>query len=187
MDDQAVTMLSDEAMHERMANGWRAGWPETVCGNGSLRAHSRKSREWLPKVIKAYGIESVCDAGAGDLHYIRGVEWDVEYRAFDLVPRVPEVTAADITRDQLPVCDAILCRMVLNHLDEPRIQLALTNFRKSAKYLIATQFNGEDLPQRSPQFTRLDLRNAPYNLGQPLDSVQDGTEDICSLAIWRLS
>lgn len=170
-----------------MANGWRAGLPETPCGNGSLRKNSKKSRAWLPQIAARFDIRSVCDAGAGDLHYINGVDWDMRYQAFDLVSRMPNVTSCDITKDALPRCDAILCRMVLNHLDKPRILMALNLFRQSAKYLIATQFNGEDLPQRSPQFTRLDLRREPYNLGEPLDSVQDGTEDVCSLAIWRIN
>jgi hypothetical protein len=128
----------------------------------------------------------VCDAGAGDLFYVKGVEWSVEYRAFDLVPRESSITKIDITTQDLPECDAILCRMVLNHLDEPRILMALERFRRVSPYLIATQFNGEDLPQRSPQFTRLDLRHAPYFLGEPLVKVQDGTEQACSLALWEL-
>lgn len=183
-------MLSDEEMHGRMANGWRAGQPETVCGNGSLRANSMLSRAAIPDWCREYCISKVCDAGAGDLHFARGIEWDlgggirVEYRAFDLIPRVAEVTALDITSTDLPLCDAILCRMVLNHLDEPRIAMALERFKRSAVYLIATQFRGDDLPQRSPQFTRLDLRD--YGLGEPLESVQDGTESTCSLALWAL-
>jgi hypothetical protein len=93
---------------------------------------------------------------------------------------------ADITSIALPDCDAILCRMVLNHLDQDRILMALKLFKQSAKYLIATQFDGDKLPQRSPQFTRLDLRVAPHFLGEPLERVQDGAEDICSLALWKL-
>lgn len=179
-------MLSDTDMRERMVKGWRAGRPETICGNGSLRAHSILSRAALPEWCERFGITTVCDAGAGDMHYVRGVDWKVEYRAFDLIPRVGGVGFKDITTEALPQCDAILCRMVLNHLDEPRILNALRLFRSTALYLIATQFNGEDLPQRSPQFTRLDLRNAPYGLGEPLEKVQDGTEPECSLAIWAL-
>lgn len=179
-------MLSDEAMRERMSKGWRAGYPETVCGNGSLRRNSVHSRAALPQWCEKYGVRSVCDAGAGDLFFSSGVAWNVEYRPFDLFPRTAAVKEIDITTQPLPECDAILCRMVLNHLDEPRIQMALERFRQSAVYLIATQFNGEDLPQRSPQFTRLDLRCAPYNLGEPLESVQDGAEAICSLALWAL-
>lgn len=180
-------MLSDEAMHERMAKGWRGGLTDgTVCGNGSTMQNTRNAREWLPRICAALDIKTVCDAGAGDLHWIKRVDWQVDYRAFDLIPRLPEITQIDITRDVLPPCDLILCRMVLNHLDEPRICMALENFRESGKYLAATHFAGDELPKRSPQFTRLDLRHAPYNLGEPLSMVQDGAEDICKLALWRL-
>jgi hypothetical protein len=112
-----------------------------------------------------------------------GMTWDVDYRPFDLVSRHLLVTQRDITRDLLPTCDAILCRMVLNHLDEERVGMALTLFRRSTRYLFATQFNGEDLPQRSPQFTRLDLRQW---LGEPLESVADGREEPCRLALWAI-
>ena len=181
-------MLSDEAMFERMAKGWRAGQPETCCGNGSTMANTANIRKWLPNIVSEYSLASINDAGAGDLHWIRKVQWPrpIAYRAFDLIPRLDSIEKIDITRDEMPPCDAILCRMVLNHLDEPRIMMALDLFRRSARYLIATQFDGESLPQRSPQFTRLDLRGAPYMLGEPLAKVQDGSEDICSLALWKL-
>jgi hypothetical protein len=179
-------MLSDSEMLERMSKGWRAGYPETECGNGSLRRNSALSRAALPQWCEQYEIRTICDAGAGDLFYVKGVEWNVDYRAFDLIPRDQSVTKLDITTQDLPECDAILCRMVLNHLDEPRILMALERFRSVSPYLIATQFNGEDLPQRSPQFTRLDLRKSPYGLGEPIAKVQDGSEQICSLALWEL-
>jgi hypothetical protein len=179
-------MLSDEAMYERMANGWRAGRPETVCGNGSLMAHTSNIRKWLPQIAARYGFARINDAGAGDLNWVKKINWLVAYRAFDLIPRLNSVEKLDITREKMPAADVVLCRMVLNHLDEPRIMAALKLFKESAPYLIATQFNGEDLPQRSPQFMRLDLSKAPYSLGKPLESVQDGPEQICSLALWRL-
>jgi|SRR6185312_10460622 len=176
-------------MYERMANGWRMGMSDgTVCGNGSTMANTANVRDWLPQIVETYNIASINDAGAGDLHWIKKVQWGrpIAYRAFDLIPRLPSVTALDITRDVMPACDAILCRMVLNHLDEERIVMALERFRLSARYLIATQFDGENLPKRSPQFTRLDLRGAPYFLGDPLGSVQDAVESACTLAIWKL-
>lgn len=174
-------MLSDQAMRDRMRNGWRAGRPHTTCGNGSLADATANVRAWLPKVCARRGITTVCDAGAGDLHWRQDMQWDVDYRPFDLFPRHPDVRELDITRDPLPTCDAILCRMVLNHLDAPRIGMALELFKKSAHYLFATQFNGEDLPQRSTQFMRLDLRKW---LGDPLEWVHDGREDACTLALW---
>ena len=180
-------MLSDEDMYQRMSKGWRMGMDDgTMCGNGSTLANTKNIRSWLPKICGQYGITRINDAGAGDLHWVRKINWLVAYRAFDLIPWRENVTKLDFTREVMPPCDAILCRMVLNHLDEERILMALELFRKSGKYLIATQFNGDELPQRSPQFTRLDLRATPYNLGKPLSSVQDASEAICSLALWKL-
>jgi len=172
-------------MYERMANGWRMGRPETVCGNGSTLAHTQNIRKWLPEIIRKYDIARINDAGAGDLYWISQIHWHgvVTYRAFDLISRDPQVTSLDITRETMPACDAVLCRMVLNHLDQTRILMALELFRKSARYLIATQFDGENLPKRSPQFTRCDLR---LQLGEPMERCQDGVEPECSLALWRL-
>jgi len=179
-------MLSDEDMYKRMENGWRGGRPETDCGNGSTLAATENVRRWLPGLAKRFKIRSVCDAGAGDCSWVDRVEWTIRYEAFDLIPRAPGVTKLDITREAMPACDAILCRMVLNHLDRDRNVMAIEQFRKSARYLIATQFDSEKLPKGSREFQRLDLRNAPYNLGNPLESIQDGHEDLCRLAIWKL-
>lgn len=176
-------MLTDAEMYERMANGWRAGKPFTVCGNGSLPHATRNARRVLPIWSARYGLKVVNDAGAGDMRWREGMVWDVEYRPFDLIPRDPSVVAIDITTGTMPPADLVLCRMVLNHLDAPRVSLALERFRASAPYLAATQFNGRDLPQRSPQFKRLDLT---HWLGEPLESESDGTEPECRLALWKL-
>jgi hypothetical protein len=173
-------MLSDKDMYDRMRNGWRMGKPDgTICGAGSTMGNTAFIRNWLPDVCSQYGIKSVCDAGAGDLHWIKHVDWNVEYAPFDLIPRKPEVQEIDITQAAMPKCDAILCRMVLNHLDDERIEMALDLFRQSARYLIATQFvlGGET------HFTRLDLTKW---LGEPLAMSRDGHEPNCRLAIWEL-
>lgn len=175
-------MLSDQGMLDRMKDGWYAGKPFTVCGNGSLPDATANVRDWLPKVCMRRGIVSVCDAGAGDLKWRDGMQWDVDYRPYDLIPRNSDVRQADITRDALPTCDAILCRMVLNHLDAERVGMALDLFKRSARYLFATQFDGPQ-PQRSPQFKRLDLREW---LGPSIESVRDGREGDCRLALWAL-
>jgi hypothetical protein len=176
-------MLSDADMRARMVKGWKMGLPFTVCGNGSLPSATENIRKTLPKWCEKYQIQTVSDAGAGDMKWMAGIVWDVTYRPFDLLPRSPEVREIDITAKRLPKCDLIVCRMVLNHLDAERIDLAIAQFRKAGKYLAATQFDGDKLPKRSPEFTRLDLR---ARLGEPIERVQDGKEAICSLALWRL-
>lgn len=175
-------MLSDEAMFERMKNGWRGGLADgTACGFGSTHENTQLVRAWLKDIATRYGIRVLNDAGAGDLHWIRSIERyfaDVLY--FDLVPRAPDVVKLDITREVMPPCDAILCRHVLNHLDFPRIEMALRLFVDSADYLIATQFDRYD---GSKEFTRLDLRKW---LGDYLECSDDGGAAGCKLAIWSL-
>ena len=176
-------MLSDKEMYERMAKGWRGGIPDgTVCGQGSTKNNTRIITAWLPELCKRRGIDSICDAGAGDLHWIKDVRWQVDYQAFDLIPRHPDVKKLDITREALPECDAILCRMVLNHLDKARVQDALDLFAESADFLIATHFVNGGI-KRERQFTRLDITDW---LGEPLEMCRDGHEDNCQLAVWKL-
>ena len=180
-------MLSDKDMRERMNKGWRGGIADgTVCGQGSTLANTAIIREWLPEMVHKYEIQSVADAGAGDLHWTPLIDWNVEYLPFDLIPRSRRVKKHDITRRKLPVTDAILCRMVLNHLgdgdDYSRVEKALGLFKKSAKYLFATHFI-DGGPRRTEQFMRLDLTEW---LGEPLEMCRDGHEDNCRLALWRL-
>ena len=176
-------MLSHNDMYARMKRAWRGSNRDgTLCGQGSTRANTRIISNWLPVLCKEFDIHSVCDAGAGDLHWISHVEWDVDYQAFDLIPRSHSIGKLDITKRALPKCDAILCRMVLNHLDSKRIDMALTLFRKSAPYLIATHFVGGGI-QRTTQFMRLDLTEI---LGEPISMSRDGHEENCRLALWEL-
>ena len=133
--------LTDEQMLERMANGWRMGKPFTVCGNGSTLEATENARLWLPRIVEKYGIESVVDAGAGDMAWIGLVQWRVRYTPIDLIPRRPEVAKWDITTELLPLADAILCRHVLNHLAERLPQTVALFMRYGAKYLIATQYD----------------------------------------------
>lgn len=180
-------MLSDKEMHDRMVKGWRGGLGEgTRCGQGSLSVNTRVISSWLPKICAKYGIQSVCDAGAGDMCWVKDLTWDVDYKPFDLIPLDDSIQKLDITTEAMPECDAILCRLVLNHLvsmpDDARVTMAIEQFRLSAKYLIATHFAGG--ADRKRGFSRLDLTKW---LGEPLEMSRDGHEDHCYLAIWELT
>jgi hypothetical protein len=177
---ETLAMLTREQMIERMHKGWRSGRPFTNCGSGSLPENTSNVREALPRWCATYGIGTVNDAGAGDMRWMDGMEWAVDYRAFDLIPLAPIVTPLDITTDTMPPCDLIVCRLVLNHLDAGRVEMALERFRASGKYLAATQF---DNPRPHPQTAWLDLR---LTLGAPLDSVPDIGVSGCTFALWRL-
>ena len=179
-------MLSDRAMHDRMKKGWRGGKPDgTICGGGSTLRNTANVTNWLPKVCDSYNIKTINDAGAGDLHWIKRIKWNVDYTPYDLFPRHESVQKIDITTETMQPADAIICRMVLNHLvdgdDVERVEMALDRFAESAEYLFATNFN--NIKNRDRQFTRLDLCKF---LGEPLDQVVDGHERGCVLALWRL-
>ena len=175
-------VLTDAEMHARMVNGWRGGLRDgTVCGYSSTRENTKAVRQWLPELCERYDVRTVCDAGAGDLHWIGLVKWSVQYRPFDLVPRHPSVTAFDITTETLPACDLILCRAVLNHLDSTRVDMAVERFREAGKYLLATQFSG--VTKDATEFCRLDLRE---RLGAPLESIPDTCGERSELALWKL-
>jgi len=157
------------------------GRPFTDCGNGSTLEATENVRKWLPRMAEKYGIRSVVDAGAGDLAWIELVEWDVHYIPVDLIPRRPEVARWDITTELLPLADAILCRHVLNHLAERLPQTVALFKRSEAKYLIATQYDAGE--NRTKQFQRCDLR--PW-FGEPLESIQDTSDELQRLAIWEI-
>ena len=177
---------SDAALLKRMEDGWGGGLPETRCGNGSLRHNIRNVVWWVPEVMDRLGLRSMCDAGAGDLHWEEDFGVRFSYRAFDLVPRRMGVMQWDVTKEALPGCDVILCRAVLIHLDPPRIHRALELFRKSATYLMATTEPSDNVFDPSRQCNPIDLEKPPFSLGPPLESVQDLEGKDSRLGLWRL-
>lgn len=170
-----------------MAKGWGGGLSDgTPCGSGSTLENTQNVRKWLPVVFDRYAIRSVCDAGAGDLHWISKVPMDgIDYRAFDLVPRHEKVERADITAQILPKCDLILCRHVLNHMAPHQVFDALDLFSDAARFLIATQHpKGVKDMRNLGAFNGWDLSDEPFGLPEPLETIDD-----CNgyqLSLWRL-
>jgi len=119
--------------------GWKGGLPETRCGSGSKISNTVEQRDWLPDIVERYGIKSIADIGAGDLNWMKLVDWDVEYNAYDLVPRHKDVVEFDILKDDIPKAECILLLWVLNHFPFDHCEAALDKVIGSgAKYLIMT-------------------------------------------------
>lgn len=115
------------------------------------------------------------------MHWMSQVDWDADYQPFDLHPRRKEVTKLDISKELLPTCDLILCRHVLIHLDPERIHKAISLFRQSGKYLLASQYDDAGPFDSSEQFNKVNM--VPL-LGEPLERHPDAKAHI---ALWRLS
>lgn len=121
--------------------GWTGGLPETPCGWGSTMKATAKQRDWIPNIVDEYGIHSIADIGAGDMNWISKMylPLHVEYTAYDLYPRKPEIITFDLLKEVPAPVDMIMCLWVLNHFEYDDCLTALGNIKKSgAKYLLMT-------------------------------------------------
>jgi hypothetical protein len=167
-------------------------------------------RAELPRLFERLGVMSLLDAPCGDAGWISTADLRVRTIGVDIVPALierlqaraaareirGEYHLADITRDALPRCDAILCRDCLVHLSFANIERAVANFRASgALWLIATTFpewqanaDCEDGDWRALNFER-----APFKWGPPVELLNENCTEAGggwrdkSLGVWRLA
>jgi 2-polyprenyl-3-methyl-5-hydroxy-6-metoxy-1,4-benzoquinol methylase len=188
-------------------NLWGAA--ASVSGLGSETDATAVLRTELPRLLAKLEVMSLLDAPCGDAGWINQADLGARTIGVDIVPALieslkaraaageirGEYHLADITRDPLPTCDAILCRDALVHLSFANIERALANFRRcGAIWLIATTFpdwqiNGdcEDGDWRALNFER-----PPFNWGTPVELINENCTEAGggwrdkSLGVWRL-
>jgi len=209
-DKESFAGLSLEQRFRRIheTNLW--GAPASTSGLGSEMDATAVLRAELPRLFEKLAVTSLLDAPCGDAGWINSANLRVRLIGVDIVPSLiehlqaraatgeikGEYGLADITRDSLPRCEAILCRDALVHLSFANIERTVANFQRSgAAWLIATTFpewqtNGdcEDGDWRALNFER-----APFNWGPPAELVNEncleaggGWRDK-SLGVWRLA
>jgi hypothetical protein len=200
--------LAQRFQRIRDTNLW--GAEASPSGLGSEMDATTVLRAELPRLLKKLGVASLLDAPCGDAGWINQADLNVRYAGIDIVPSLiarlqaraaageieGEHRLADITRDSLPRCDAILCRDALVHLSFANIERAVANFRASgAAWLIATTFpewqtnaDCEDGDWRALNFER-----EPFQWGSPVELVNENCTEAGggwrdkSLGVWRLS
>jgi SAM-dependent methyltransferase len=188
----------------------RRDWlePETASGRGSSLKRTEAIRRDLPALFRDFGVQTVVDAGCGDLNWFNTLPVNLQrYVGIDIVedlvavnrlrhgrPRV-EFISLDIIRDPLPGADLVVCRDCLVHLKNSQISAALRNFRRSgSRYLLATTFTGDHANDDAALggWRPLNLARAPFSLGPPLrliseaESVEESQYSDKSLGLWRL-
>ncbi|HEV7602897.1 MAG TPA: class I SAM-dependent methyltransferase [Bradyrhizobium sp.] len=199
--------LAQRFQHIHDANLWGAA--QSSSGLGSEMDATAALRAELPQLLARLGITSLLDAPCGDAGWINSADLGVRTIGVDIVPALVErlqtraaageikgdYHLADITRDPLPGCDAILCRDCLVHLSFANIERAVANFRRSgAPWLIATTFpqwqanrDCEDGDWRALNFER-----APFDWGAPVELLNENCTEAGggwrdkSLGLWRL-
>ena len=208
-DRESFAGLSLEQCFRRIHDTNLWGAPESASGLGSELDATAVLRAELPLLLQRLGVASLLDAPCGDAGWINAADLRVRLIGVDIVPSLIErlqacVAAgeiegeyhlADITRDSLPRCDAILCRDCLVHLSFANIERTVANFRASgAKWLIATNFpewqinvDCEDGDWRALNFER-----APFGWGPPVELLNENCTEAGggwrdkSLGVWRL-
>jgi hypothetical protein len=210
-DRESFAGLSLEQRFQRIHDTNMWGAAASPSGLGSEMAATAVLRAELPRLLEKLAVASLLDASCGDAGWINTADLGVRYAGVEIVPALVEglqaraaagevkgeYHLADITRDFLPRCDAILCRDGLVHLSFANIERAVANFRRSgAVWLIATTFpewqtntDCEDGDWRALNFER-----APFDYwGPPLELANENCTEAGggwrdkSLGVWRLA
>lgn len=150
---------------EKYASGWTGGLPETPCGYGSKLDQTVIQREWIPRMVEKYSIQTIADIGAGDLNWMREMQWPrpVEYEAFDLVPRDPSVKRFDLIHEVPPHRDLLMCLWLLNHLPVEHAKAAQDNLLAAgSKYVMVTWWDEMDDYLDLPALEEVQIRE-DYN------------------------
>jgi hypothetical protein len=209
-DRKSFAGLDLRQRFQRIHDGNLWGAAGSTSGLGSELDATAVLRGELPWLLARLGITSLLDAPCGDAGWINQSSLGVHYVGIDIVPDLVErlqaaaaageiggdYHLADITRDSLPRCDAILCRDCLVHLSFANIERAAANFRRSgATWLIATTFpewrtnrDCEDGDWRA-----LNLQRAPFDWDAPVELLNENCTEAGggwrdkSLGVWRLA
>jgi hypothetical protein len=130
-------------------------WPgESVSGAGSSLDRTVVARRTIPEIVREYGIHTMLDTPCGDFHWMQHVDLgDCAYIGGDIVKEIVHANQEkygsptrsfrhlDITKDDLPSADLVLCRDCFIHLPFDMAMAAVRNFKRAKiKYLLTTTF-----------------------------------------------
>ena len=174
-----MSIPSKQELKKMFSRSWSSGG-ETPCGQGSRLANTTAMRQALQNLLWKYGVDAIDDCGCGDYHWLQTLLLSgVTVRGYDVVDRKRRnfpFEVKDVITEALAPCDLIICKDVFIHWTNEMIMAALVNFRKYGTYLFAESTPGLDNAQRviSPGgFAKVNLEGLPFNLGEPMEKIQD--------------
>jgi hypothetical protein len=175
---------------------------ESRSGDGSEMRFTVSIRAHLPLLLERLEAKTLLDAPCGDWNWMQHVRLPVEqYVGVDIVRHVitenrvrfgnerHRFEVADLTRDELPVADVILCRDCLVHCSFEDIAAILENFRTTgATWLLLNSY--PNATRNRDQFTGqpwrpLNFMLPPFGFPEPVEVLPDHNGQT-HLAIWRL-
>lgn len=188
-------------------NHWKG--VDSTCGITSGVAQTAALRRSLQQWLSAYDIKSITDVPCGDFICMKEIDLSgVFYTGGDILEEMIRknarqyasssisFTTTDITKNDIPRADLILCRDCFVHLSFENIRLALTRFKESgSRYLACTSFIRNkfnyDIPDGN--WRTLNMQMAPFHFRPLLAVIHDectpgnGVFSDKSLFIWKLS
>jgi len=200
--------MSHEAVFTRIYRGSEWLSDESRSGPGSELVRTEGLRHELPELLAELGVEVLLDAGCGDFRWMSEAELPVrEYIGVEVVPELAadlqrryarpgrRFIQADITRDELPQADFVLCREVLVHFPDEDVERALAAFRRTgARWLLATTFTARETnePIELGAWRTLNLEAPPFSFPPPertLDDIPTRNRELAldkRLGLWPL-
>lgn len=188
-------------------NKWRGR--ESRSGTGANLLQTRMIRKELPAILKHINANSLLDIPCGDFNWMREVDLNISaYIGADIVEGIIKVnnqkyrqehrtfTVLDVTRDELPKVDVILCRDCLGHFSFKDISRAIANIKKSeSRYLLTTTLteHAENVDIITGRWRPLNLQKAPFHWPEPIRTINEGCTQSegrhhdKSLGLWRIS
>jgi hypothetical protein len=206
---QARGELQDKFTYIFDTNLW--GSEESQSGLGSSLDATADVRQALRRVCIEYNVNTLLDLPCGDASWIHHAKLSIhQYIGGDVVSKIvesnrnrdvlAEVTyrisyeVIDVTRDQLPVADLMLCRDCLVHLSFTNVRRALHNIvRSGASYLLTTTFPDHDENEdiEDGDWRLINLEKPPFSLPAPIATFKEGCDEEGgafadkSLALWH--
>lgn len=190
---QELTKLGLQERFERIyqTNLWSD--PETRSGTGSSLDSTRVLREKLPGALRALGARVLLDAPCGDFTWMDHVDLaGIEYIGADIVHSIVESNhedyaregrrfiELDLTRDDLPEADVLLCRDCLVHLSYANIARVVENVRRSnVAYILMTSFpgRGDNKDVDDGDWRPLDFEAPPFSFPRPVLTIVEECDE----------
>jgi len=188
-------------------NRW--GDPESVSGPGSNLARTAKLRNELPVLLKEIRARTLLDAPCGDFNWMKETSLPIDYyTGADVIPELitrnqtlygnerTHFLLLDLTSDELPCVDVILCRDCFIHFSDRHVAAAIKNFKRSrSKFLLTNTYPGWEQNENidTGDFRYLNLLLPPFNFPPPQTQIDEKLPEERAqyfgktLALWKLS
>ncbi|MFK7831982.1 MAG: hypothetical protein AB8B52_01785 [Winogradskyella sp.] len=179
---------------------------ESVSGNGSDNRSTEYLKTELEKLLLSLNTQSFADIPCGDFNWMQHVNLSsVKYIGGDIVKALVEKNnrlyqsdnlsfeLLDITNNNLPKVDILLCRDCLVHLSFKEIYSALINIKKSnSTYLLTTSFidQKQNFDINTGDWRPLNFRKTPFNFKEPELIITENSAlkyPDKALCLWKIS